>query len=90
MQGREKEVVVLIIVRSNDTGTRISKRTSRYETGVNGSQEKNGRMIYEQFRCQDFCISHSTLRDETGARLYTCTPTLYLLLLLCIAIKLPL
>ena len=34
MQGQEVEVLVLIIVRSNDTGTRISKRTSRYETEV--------------------------------------------------------
>ena len=38
MQGRYKEVVVLSFVRSNDKGTRIIKRTCRYETGINGSQ----------------------------------------------------
>ena len=41
-QGRYKEVFVLSFVRSNNKGTRIIKRTRRYETGINGSQENSG------------------------------------------------
>ena len=68
------------MMRSNDKGTRISKRTSRYEIGINGSQENNGRIAYEQIRCQKFCISHGALRDETGTKLYIFKITLYHLL----------
>ena len=79
MQGREKEVVIVTLVRSNDKGTRIVKQTSRYERGVNRSQENNGCSVYEQIRCQNSCISHRGFRHETRARLYTFTLTLHLL-----------
>ena len=90
MQGREKGVVIISLVRNNNKGTRMVKRTSRYERAVSGSQEINGCIVYEQVRCQNFGISHSALGDETGVRLYTFAHTLHLLLLLCINTKLPL
>jgi len=67
IQGRENEVVIVSLMRSNDKDTGIVKRTSRYERGE-WTTRNNGRIVHEQIKCQNFYISHRGLdtRRESG------------------------